>query len=528
MATNNDDRTLVRISTWTPGASPQTTSSPPRFTFQSPRNFHDTDNTRAVPFVFPSPSPLTRLSPHITAQVTKPAVELPPEMWRAVLSHLRPDEVMRVRRVNHLFYAVALDHRFRTLSILDETFDDDEVSKVENNVKTFMRKLGDAARFPQFARRIQKVSICMQHLKALQTHYTFIMANETKTNDADPGAFGSECDFGEDFMDCICNVFAHAITLNEIRLIFPNTPADDEEFELESLQDLWYRVPNPHGLTSLTLQLDVTKLGLLLDLAPYIRAPCLKELYIGIERYRRRVQRDRVAFTRIHALFREVGPTLEKLSVCATIKHLTSAALDNDIIMPNLRRLDIDVMLGAHEPIHAINNNYPALIVLLMQVWTPMIPSFSSSSPWLSSLHLPNLRELHLVLHARVDSDAFWSGTFDAPRLEQLYLKNCFQRSSTPDDVVRLCDFFQSPRLELLEIEVREIDVFLIKRLKAAFPNVRRLGIVARPLRGERAKTPGSDSSEKEQAYDFCKALDLFGNEIELGKKMVTMRRLKQ
>lgn len=52
---------------------------------------------------------------------------------------------MRVRRVNHLFYAVALDHRFRTLSILDETFDDDEVSKVENNVKTFMRKLGDAA-----------------------------------------------------------------------------------------------------------------------------------------------------------------------------------------------------------------------------------------------------------------------------------------------------------------------------------------------------------------------------------------------
>lgn len=66
-------------------------------------------------------------------------------MWRAVLSHLPPDEVMRVRRVNHLFYAVALDHRFRTLSILDETFDDDEVSKVENNVKTFMRKLGDAA-----------------------------------------------------------------------------------------------------------------------------------------------------------------------------------------------------------------------------------------------------------------------------------------------------------------------------------------------------------------------------------------------
>lgn len=190
------------------------------------------------------------------------------------------------------------------------------------------------SRFPQFARRIHKISICMQHLKALQTHYTFIMANETKTNDADPGAFGSECDFGEDFMDCICNVFAHAITLNEIRLIFPNTPADDEEFELGSLQDLWYRVPRPHGLTSLTLQLDVTKLGLLLDLAPYIRAPCLKELYIGIERYRRRVQRDRVAFTRIHALFREVGPTLEKLSVCSTIKHLTSAALDNDSEFP--------------------------------------------------------------------------------------------------------------------------------------------------------------------------------------------------
>lgn len=34
------------------------------------------------------------------------------EMWRAVLSHLPPGEVMRVRRVNHLFYTVALDHQF--------------------------------------------------------------------------------------------------------------------------------------------------------------------------------------------------------------------------------------------------------------------------------------------------------------------------------------------------------------------------------------------------------------------------------
>ncbi|KAF9490942.1 hypothetical protein BDN71DRAFT_1434340 [Pleurotus eryngii] len=493
MATNNGDRALGRIPTWTPGASPQTTSSPPRFTIQSPRNFRDTDNTRAIPFVFPPLPPLTHLSPHIITQATKPAVELPPEMWRAVLSHLPPDEVMRVRRVNHLFYAVALDHRFRTLSILDETIDDDEGGEVANKANTLIRRLGHAAllrtgvliEFPQFARRIQKISLCMQHLKALQTYYALIVANQTKTNDADPGAFGSERDFGEEFMDGICHVFAHAITLNEVIIILPNTPVDDEEFELESLQDLWYRVPRPHGLTSLTLQLDVTKLGLLLDLAPYIRAPCLKELSLGIERYRRRVQRDRVAFTRIHALFREVGPTLEKLTFCSTIKHLTAAALNNDIIMPNLQRLDIDTMLGAPEPIHAINNNYPALTVLLMHVWTPVTPSFASSSPWLSSLHPPNLRELHLMPHARVDSDTLWSGTFDAPRLEKLYLSNCFQRSSTPDDVVRLCDFFRSPKLDLLEIEVREIDVFLMKCLKAAFPNVRRLGIMALPLRGE-------------------------------------------
>ncbi|KAG5219712.1 hypothetical protein IMY05_C4788000100 [Salix suchowensis] len=316
---------------------------------------------------------------------------------------------MRVRRVNHLFYAVALDHRFRTLSILDEQ-------------STMMR----VARFPQFARRIQNISLCMQHLKALQTYYALIMANQTKTNDADPGAFGSERDFGEEFMDCICHVFAHAITLSEVRLILPNTPVDDEEFELESLQDLWYRVPRPHDLTSLTLQLDVTKLGLLLDLAPN----CISVLSAtsAVSSVTGRIHR-------IHVLFREVGPTLEKLTFCSTIKHLTA------------RR---SAMTAGHrhharrpEPVHAINNNYPALTVLLM--------------------------------HG--GQRTLWSGTFDAPRLEKLYLSNCFQRSSTPDDV--------NPKLDLLEIEVREIDVFLMKCLKAAFPNVRRLGIMALPLRGE-------------------------------------------
>ncbi|KAF9487397.1 hypothetical protein BDN71DRAFT_1514025 [Pleurotus eryngii] len=259
MATNNGDRALGRIPTCTPGASPQTTSSPPRFTFQSPRNFRDTGNARAVPFVFLPPPPLTRLSPHIITQVTKPAVDLPPEMWHAVLSHLPPDEVMRVRRVNHLFYAVALDHRFRTLSILDETIDDDEVSAV---CEAYPEDLA-----------LHAAS------QSLADNYALIMANRTETNDADPGAFGSERDFGEEFMDCICHVFAHAITLNEVRLILLNTPADDEEVELESLQDLWYRGPRPHGLASLTLQLDVMKLGLRLDRAG-VGAPLIYQIPI--------------------------------------------------------------------------------------------------------------------------------------------------------------------------------------------------------------------------------------------------------
>ncbi|KAF4582315.1 hypothetical protein EYR38_002433 [Pleurotus pulmonarius] len=487
MATNNDDGPLVRFPTI--DASFKTTPSPPRFTFQWPRNFHNTGNNQVIPFVFPPPQPLTRLSPHIATQVTSSTVGLPPEMWRAVLSHLPPAEVMRVRRVNRLFYAVALDHRFRSLNIVDEAIDASNESEGESKINAFIRRLGHAA-FPEFARRIQSMCLCMDHLKALQIYYASVMASRHETNGTDSDAFDafdSQREFGEEFIDCIYQVFAHAITLDKVKLILPDTPANDEQFELEFLQDMWYRVPCPHGLTSLTLQMDVTKLGLLLDLAPYIRAPCLKELSIFIYRYRRGVRRDKVAFRRIHALFREVSPTLEKLTFTSTIKHLTAAALDNDIVMPNLRRLNIDVMLGALEPIHAINNNYPALTVLLMHVWSPMVPTFASAS-WLSSLHVPDLRELHLMPHDRVDSDTFWYGRFDAPRLEKLYLKNCFRRSSTVEDLVRLCDFFQSDRLELLEIEVREIDVFLMGRLKAAFPNLRRLGIIALPLRGETRK----------------------------------------
>ncbi len=77
-----------------------------------------------------------------------------------------------------------------------------------------------------------------------------------------------------------------------------------------------------------------------------------------------------------------------------------------------------------------------------------------------------------------------WGGALDAPRLERLYLDGCFTRRSTPKELTRLCGFFKSTSVVVLEIEVAENDDFVIDTLAMAFPNLQSLRIWALKPKG--------------------------------------------
>lgn len=151
------------------------------------------------------------------------------------------------------------------------------------------------------------------------------------------------------------------------------------------------------------------------------------------------------------------------------------------VVMPELRKLELDVRLGDLGTVRAINANYPALAELSLHVW---MPEKVSDVLWFSSLHLPNLRVLRVTLEARAQLATIWGGALDAPRLEKLYLDGCFTRRSTPRELTQLCKFFKSTSVGVLEIEVAEINDFVVDTLAMAFPNLQSLRIWALKPKG--------------------------------------------
>ncbi|KAF4571741.1 hypothetical protein EYR40_008265 [Pleurotus pulmonarius] len=218
-------------------------------------------------------------------QPLNPPATLPPEIWCNVLSHLPPAEVMRIRRVNSLFYAVALDCRFQHFKI--EGISDDDTRKFDALVRFIGAVIANVAIPPDRTRALELIS-------------------------------------------ALFRVFENAWALSKVRLILCATADRFAPFELRFSQEFWRRVSRPKCVTALELEVDVTKLELLLDLAPSIDAPCLKELSIVIVRYWSRFPRETVDFRRIHGLFERLGPSLETLTFKPTIKRLTASAFDND------------------------------------------------------------------------------------------------------------------------------------------------------------------------------------------------------
>ncbi|KAG9224427.1 hypothetical protein CCMSSC00406_0009469 [Pleurotus cornucopiae] len=404
-------------------------------------------------------------------QTPNSAATLPPEIWCKILSHLPPTEVMRVRRVNSLFYAVALDHRFHHFKI--EGIADDETHKFD----ALVRFVGDAMS-PALAGRIKHITLCMDQLEMLQKFYAFTAMGATFNDNV---AIPPDRMRALELISAFFRVFENARALNKVRLILCGTANHYDPFELRFTQEFWRRLSPPKCITALELEVDVTKLALLLELAPSIVAPCLKELSILIERYWSRSPREKVDFRRIHGLFEQLGPSLETLTFKTTIKRLATSAFDNDIVMPELRELELDVRFGDLEPVRAINANYPALAELTLHMW---MPATLSDSQWFSSLNLPNLRVLRVTLEARAQLATIWRGTLDAPRLEKLCLSGCFTRRSTPRELTQLCKFFKSASVVVLEIEVAEIDEFVVDTLAMAFPNLQSLRIWALKPKG--------------------------------------------
>ncbi|KAF9492320.1 hypothetical protein BDN71DRAFT_1216659 [Pleurotus eryngii] len=410
------------------------------------------------------------LVPSLPQTPTSPAT-LPSDIWCNILSYLPPAEVMRVRRVNSLFYAVALDHRFQHFKI--EGIAEDEMHKFD----ALVRFVGDAMSH-ELAGRIKHITLCMDQLEMLQKFYACTDMGATFNDNV---AIPFDRMRARELAFALFHVFEHAWALNKVRLILCGTANGYDRFELRFMQTFWHCIPHQQSVTSLELEVDVTKLELLLDLAPCVEAPCLKELTIVIVRYWSRFPRKKVDFRRIHGLFAKLSPTLETLTFKSTIKRLTTSAFDNDIIMRELRKLELDVRLGDLKLVMSINANYPALTELSLHGW---MPATALDALWFSHLHLLNLRVLRVTLKVKTEVDMVWGGTLDAPRLEELHLNGCFTRRSTPRELTRLCNFFKSKSVVVLDIEVAEIDDEVIDTLAAAFPNLRDLRIWALKRKG--------------------------------------------
>ncbi|KDQ24208.1 hypothetical protein PLEOSDRAFT_170671 [Pleurotus ostreatus PC15] len=397
-------------------------------------------------------------------QTPTPPARLPPDVWCTILSHLPPTEVMRIRRVNSLFYALALDHRFHHLQIAGIA--DDEPHKFD----ALVRFVG-AAMSPELAGRIRHITVCMDQLEMLHTFYACTDMGATFAGNV---AIPFDRTRAQELAYALFRVVERARALTKVRLVLCGTANRYDRFERRFTQELWHRVP-PRA-------------------AAGPRAPCgraVKELSIVIVRYWRRFPRKKVDFRRIHALFATLGPALETLTFKSTIKRLTTSAFANDVVMPALRTLALDVRFGDLKPVASINANYPALTELSLHVWMPATTEVGA--PWFSFLHLPTLRILRVALHATAHAahaaqpaqgDTVWGGTLDAPRLEELRLAGCFTRRATPRDLARVCAFFGSRSVGVLDIEVAEIDDAAIDVLAAAFPAVRALRVRALRRRG--------------------------------------------
>lgn len=167
----------------------------------------------------------------------------------------------------------------------------------------------------------------MDQLEMLQRFYAFTAIGRTFSDNV---AIPPDRTRALELISALFRVFENAWALNKVRLILCGTADRFAPFELRFTQEFWRRVSRPKCVTALELEVDVTKLELLLDLAPSIDAPCLKELSIVIVRYWSRFPREPVDFRRIHGLFERLGPSLETLTFKTTIKRLTASAFDND------------------------------------------------------------------------------------------------------------------------------------------------------------------------------------------------------
>ncbi|KAF4596064.1 hypothetical protein EYR38_007436 [Pleurotus pulmonarius] len=219
-------------------------------------------------------------------QIPNPPATIPPEIWCNVLSHLPPAEVMRIRRVNSLLYALALDCRFQHFKI--EGISDDKTRKFDALVRSLVLRW-----------RIKRITLCMDELEMLQRFYTSTAIGRTFSANV---AIPPDRTRALELISALFRVFENAWALNKVRLILCGTADRFAPFELMFTQDSG--VLAPRG------------------------AP--EELSIVIVRYWSRSPRETVDFRRIHGLFERLGPSLETVTFKTTIKRLTAAAFDND------------------------------------------------------------------------------------------------------------------------------------------------------------------------------------------------------
>ncbi|KAF4583430.1 hypothetical protein EYR38_002181 [Pleurotus pulmonarius] len=403
--------------------------------------------------------------------------ELPPEIWRHILSFLsEPYELLPICGVNRLFYDVAVDYRYRNL----------RMGFPSNSAVFKLRR----ARDPWLAKRVKSLYISTDAIELLFKEWpSFLLPSRTPWWSAIlsllPNAVLKTVAFPEpkpppQKKDECTNIDAEELSnlildaadgmTNIEKLEFHTiSVSNDLGFELEFLRLLCSRLQR---LRTLTYWVGTDKVHLAL---PILQFCSLKEITLHIHAHGApQASASADACPRIRQFLRGLAPTLESLTVSTFDREVIeqiSSTLHEDIVMPNLQKLNTFLMIDNVRAFQSINANYPVLTELSLTTCTP------TTVVSLGYLQLPELRSLTLWFRHMNTTHGFWNGSSSFTQLQTLHLMHGCELSS--DEVTQLCRFFRKASITDLMLCVHIIDGDLIDTLALSFPSLLTLILTA-------------------------------------------------
>ncbi|KAL4259750.1 hypothetical protein AB1N83_009354 [Pleurotus pulmonarius] len=428
--------------------------------------------------------------------------ELPPEIWRHILSYIDSSVLLPICGVNHLFHDVALDHRYRRVWL--GYISDARILKIKSLKDPWLAKrvkslylatgaVGARADASRVALPVSKAKSHAGYSDILSSFLPSVVRKRVTYGLAEDIIDGTQLDVtstsAESLLPLLYVVLDQLKNVSELDIIADHT--GDSDFELDFLRKLCCLFASR---SVQALGLRIYELHLIL---PFTQFVGLKKVSLTLLPSPNPSALSADAFSQLLQFLNRIAPSVEVLCFATPdygiVEQLSSSL--HPMTMPNVRELETPLMFNDLGTNQSLDSKYPSLSVLKLYPWSPREGLTQS----LGCLQLVGLRSLTLSSLGEVSVPSlFGNGSSGFPHLEELRIINEYLFS---DNVDMICKFFASSSITRLELYLFYLNAHILDSTSLYFPVLHTFDL--RTVYVTLATEPGSIGLRERQYPDW-------------------------